>query len=206
MGLLDDMLGKAIGAVKQAAETNGRGAPSVPSGREAFRAPQQTSVTKTVSFFSVPSSLEAFKALPQASMTTPFDTAALTVLALCLYPDQRELSLAALDFLRGPNPLSGVDKQFIADRFMDKDYVPRSYFNGAVPQNDYTPSQPYTVRVAAGPYAYQNEGYAKLQLHSGGADSPREVVLRKAKDGKWYLWEQFLLAGIRPPESSNPWA
>ena len=87
-----------------------------------------------------------------------------------------------------------------------KDYVPRSYFNGAVPQNDYTPSQPWTLRITAGPYAYQNEGYAKLSIRSGGADNPREVVLRKAKDGKWYLWEQYLLVDVRPPESTNPWA
>ena len=40
----------------------------------------------------------------------------------------------------------------------------------------------------------------------GGADSPRPVKLRLAKDGRWYLWEQYLLTGIREPESSNPWA
>ena len=183
MGLLDILLGKAVGAVKEAAGT------------------------KEISFSSVPSSLEAFQALPQASLETPYHTAALTVLALCLYPDNHDLSFAALDFLRGPNPLSGIDKQFIADRFLDKkDYVPRSYFNGATPKNDYTPAQPWTVRITAGPYAYQNEGYAKLQLRSGGADSPREVLLRKAKNGKWYLWEQYLLPDIRPPESENPWA
>ena len=183
MGLLDGLLGKAVDAVRQAAGT------------------------KEISFPAVPSSLEAFKALPQATLETPYDTAALTVLALSLYPDNCELSLAALDYLRGPNPLSGVDKQFISDRFMDKkDYVPRSYFCGATPKNDYTPSQPLTLRVTAGPYAYQTEGYAKLELHSGGADSPREVLLRKAKNGKWYLWEQYLLPDIRPPESANPWA
>lgn len=159
-----------------------------------------------ICFPALPDTLEAFRALPQAAMATPFDTAALTVLALCLYPEDKNLSLAALDALRGPRPLSNYDRQFIADRFMDKqDYVPRSYFNGATPQNDCTPSQPWTLRITAGPYACQNEGYAKLDLRSGGADSPRSVQLRKAKDGKWYLWEQFLLAGIRPPESADPW-
>ena len=68
------------------------------------------------------------------------------------------------------------------------------------------PSQPYTVTVSENPYSYQNEGYAKMFIRSGGADSPREVLLRKAKDGKWYLWEQFILVGIRQPESQNPWA
>ena len=160
-----------------------------------------------ITFPGVPETLEQFRALPQAAQATPFDTAALTVLAFCMYPANRETALAALDALRGPRPLSELEKQFIADRFMDgKTYVPRSYFDGATPQNDYTPAQPLTLRISAGPYAYQNEGYAKLDLRSGGADSPRQVLLRLAKDGKWYLWEQYLLPDIRPPESSNPWA
>jgi hypothetical protein len=111
-----------------------------------------------------------------------------------------------LGYLKGPQPLSAYDKQFIADRFRDKDYVPRSYFVGAVPQNDYTPAEPYTINISENPYSYQEQGYAKLFIQSGGADSPRPVQLRKAKDGKWYLWEQFLLADIRVPESSDPWA
>lgn len=161
---------------------------------------------RDIIFHSMPSSLEEFKALPQAAMTSPFDTAALTVLALCYYPKNRDLSLAMLDYLRGPRPLSPYEKQFIRDRFMDSDYVPRSYFNGATPQNDYEPTAPYTLRFTETPYSYEEENYAKLYVQSGGADSPRMVQLRLAKDGKWYLWEQFLLAGIRQPESSNPWA
>ena len=120
---------------------------------------------------------------------------------------KRTFAKRSASFLRGPRPLSGVDKQFIRDRFMDgKDYIPRSYFKGATPQNDYTPVEPYGIKVSENPYSYTNQGYAKLFLTSGGADSPREVTLRQTKDGKWYLWEQFLLAGIREPESSNPWA
>jgi len=95
----------------------------------------------------LPDTLDGFKALPQAQMATPFDTAAMTALALCYYPMDRDLALSMLDFLRGPRPMSPMDKQFIADRFMDKDYVPRSYFTGAVPGNDYAVRPPYTVRV-----------------------------------------------------------
>ena len=158
-----------------------------------------------VVFATLPEDLEGFKALPQAAMTSPYDTAALTVLAFCFYPHDKEASLAMLDFLRGPRPLSGMDKQFIKDRFMDKDYVPRSFFKGSVPQNDYTPDLPAVIAVSESPYSYQDQGYAKLYLKSGGADSPRAVQLRQAKDGKWYLWEQFLLADIRKPESQDPW-
>ena len=47
--------------------------------------------------------------------------------------------------------------------------------------------------------------YSTLYVSSGGADNPRQVQLRKAKDNKWYLWEQMLLADIRKPESENQW-
>ena len=139
-------------------------------------------------------------------MDTPFKTAAMTVLALCVYPNDRELSIKMLNFLRGPRPLSGMDVNFIRDRFMDKDYVPRSYFEGATPENDYTPNKPYKITVSDNPYSYENKGYAKVFVKSGGADSPREIVLREAKDGKWYLWDQFILSDIRRPESTNPCA
>lgn len=162
--------------------------------------------TEKIVFASLPETLEQFKALPQAEMTTPFATAALTVLAFCFYPQNKELSLEMLNFLRGPRELSNMEKQFIADRFRDKDYVPRSYFGGATPQNDYAPSQPYTIEVSENPYSYTNENYATLYIRSGGADNPRSVQLRLAKDGKWYLWDQMLLADIRKPESTNPWA
>lgn len=162
--------------------------------------------TVEVVFPALPGTLEQFRGLPQAALSNPFDTAALTVLAFCFYPQDRELSLAMVDYLRGPRPLSPYDRQFIRDRFMDKDYVPRSYFKGAVPQNDYLPQEPYTIAVSENPYSYSEPNCCRLFLRSGGADNPREVRLRLAKDGKWYLWEQMLLAGIREPESANPWA
>ena len=163
--------------------------------------------TERVVLDCLPQTLEELKALSLSALASPFDTAALTVAALCLYPQQREEALAMLQFLSGPRTMSPMEKQFIRDRFMDgKDYIPRSYLEGATPQNDYTPAQPYTLLISETPYSYTEQGYAKLYLRSGGADSPRAVQLRLAKDGKWYLWDQFLLADIRIPESQNPWA
>lgn len=162
--------------------------------------------SEAVVFPTLPDSPAAFRALPQAALATPFDTAALTVLALCFYPQDRDAALEMLDYLRGPRPLTPYDRQFIRDRFMDHDYVARSYFRGATPANDYQPAQPYTVVVSENPYSYQNEGYAKLYLQSAGADSPRAVDLRKKGDGSWLLWEQFLLSDIRMPVKDDPWA
>lgn len=135
--------------------------------------------SEDVQFAKLPDTLDDFKALPQSSLASPFSTAAMTVLALCFYPKDKELSLAMLGYLKGPQPLSEHDKQFLRDRFMDKDYVPCSYFRGSSPQNDYTPAEPYTIRVSENPYSYTEENYAKLFIQSSGADSPRYVQLRK---------------------------
>ena len=163
-------------------------------------------MAEKITFSQIPKTLEQFLSLPQSAMSTPYDTAALSVLALSVYPENKELALKMLEALRGPRPLSNMDKQFIADRFRGKEYLMRSYFDGSSPENDYTPSVPYTVTVSENQYSYQENGFAKLFVACSGADSPRPVQLRKAKDGKWYLWEQFLLTGIRQPESQNPWA
>ena len=202
MALFDMFKSKAENAVKKAVNSAvSEGIDKVSSGIG-----NMGNKKEKIVFASLPTSLEEFKALPQAAMSTPFETAAMTVLAFCYYPQNKELSLQMVDFLKGPRPLSGVEKSFIADRFRDGDYVPRSYFEGSTPQNDYTPSEPYTIVVSESPYSYQNENYATLYITSGGADSPRSVQMRKAKDGKWYLWEQFILVGIRQPDSVDPWA
>ena len=202
MGLFDNLKSQALNAIK----TNGNKiAKEMGNG---IKATVQKAANKSEDIFfeKLPENFEEFISLPECAMDTPFKTAALAVVALCFYPKDSELSYKMLDYLRGPRPLSGFDKSFIKDRFMDgKDYVPRSYFSGATPENDYTPSLPYKITVSENPYSYTNEGYAKLFICSGGADSPREVLLRNAKDGKWYLWEQYLLSDIRKPESTNPW-
>ncbi|MBP5662222.1 MAG: hypothetical protein J6X30_03590 [Clostridia bacterium] len=162
---------------------------------------------ETFVFQALPESVEELKALPEAALDTPFKAAALTVCALCAYAAEPQIGIDMLNFLRGPRPLSTTDIQFLRDRFADgQTYVPFSYFAGAKPENDYTPSEPFTVTVFADSYTYQNEGYAKLNIASGGADSPRQVTLRKKGDGTWCLWEQFLTVGIRKPKSQDPWA
>ncbi len=163
----------------------------------------------TFTFSSLPESLAEMQALPEASLDSPFKTEALALCALCAYAADKEIGTEMLNWLRGPKgPLTPSEKQFLNDRFTDgKHYVPFSYFNGAKPENDYTPSEPFTVRVFANPYSYQNAGYASLYMTSGGADSPRSMTLRKVEStGKWYLWDQFVMVGIRQPKSANPWA
>ena len=166
---------------------------------------------KMFSFNSLPRSAEELKSHPVYNMQDPFAVAAMAVAVLCVYPSDKESAIEMLNVLRGPRPLSPMDKQFIRDRFMDgKDYVPRSYFNGATPENDYTPSEPCTITISERAHSRDNfsEGYITLYIHSGGADSERPISLRnKPSTGEWFLWQhEGLLAGIRVPKSSDPWA
>ena len=167
-----------------------------------------TSKRETFTFPALPESLAELQALPEAELDTPFKTAALAVCAICAYAADKQIGTEMLNWLRGPRPLSGVDVSFLNDRFRDgKTYVPFSYFKGATPDNDYTPDEPYTLTIFTNPYSDANPGYMKLFLESGGADNPREIVLRqRGSDGKWFLWEQYILVGIRDPKSADPWA
>ena len=163
-------------------------------------------MNQTITFTTLPKTLAEMQALPEAILQNPFQTAALTVCALCVYAEDRDNGTQMLNWLRGPRPLSPFDISFLNDRFRDGNHVPFSYFAGAVPGNDYTPTLPYTLTIEAGPYADANPGYKKLHIRSGGADNAREIVLRQKGDGTWLLWDQFLLLSIRQPKSADPWA
>ena len=162
----------------------------------------------TFTFRALPESLAELQALNEASLDTPFKTAALTVLALCCYAADREIGKEMLNWLRGPRPLSGQEISFLNDRFRDgQTYLPFTYFVGATPENDYTPKKPYTIVIESKEVSDDVEGYMKLFIPCGGADSPRSIQLRKrGSDGKWFLWEQYLLVGVRLPKSLDSWA
>ena len=167
--------------------------------------------TKSYTYENLPSDVSQLQALPEASLNDPFAVASLVVLAFCEYSNNKDAAIAMLNFLKGPESLSPRDIQFIRDRFMDgNDYIARSYFKGATPANNYEPNKPYTIEVEENPYSRDqfSEGYLKLFLKSGGADSPREIKLRhKPSTDQWFLWSyEGLLSGIRIPAAKDAWA
>jgi hypothetical protein len=156
-------------------------------------------------FAKIPNSLEEFKSLNEAELKDPFQTAALTVLALCIYKTNRELCFACLDFLQGPTHITNYQKQFINDRLSGKEYKPFSYFKGAEVDNGYVPNIPYVIMIQESQVSYAEKEYCTLLVKSSGADAPRQIRMR-IKDGtKWYLWDQFILADIRPLKSAGSW-
>ncbi|MCI1735002.1 MAG: hypothetical protein LKM30_04620 [Bacilli bacterium] len=161
---------------------------------------QSSPEERVFTFDKLPESLAEFQFLPQANLASPYQTTALTVVALATYRKNPELCFSLIGFLQGPKALTPYGRAFIKDWLMGKDYKPYSYFKGATPPNGYAPLLPYEVKVTAGPYSDAQEGYKTLFLQSSGADSPRMVRLVKGTNGFWYLDDEFLLADIRTPE------
>ena len=154
----------------------------------------------------LPAALAELEALPR---TTPEEVCAGFLCALNLFQTDRDAGVAAMDLLRGPRPMTPYDIQFLRDRLRGKEYLPLAYFEGAAPENGYTPAKPYTLNVLPDPRPQDVEpGYLRVYLKTAGADSPRPMKLRqKGSTGEWFLWEySSILSGIRVPAALDPWA
>ena len=162
---------------------------------------------ETFTFNSLPTNVEELKALPEASLDTPFKAVALALAALCNYEKDTAATLEMLDFLNGPEPVSEYQKQFYKDRLVGKQYKVFSFFEGATPDNNYTPNTPYVISVSDNPYSYPEDNWATLYVQSSGADSLRPVKLRKKPStGQWFINDIQCLTDIRIPKSADPWA
>lgn len=159
-----------------------------------------------VTLSSIPATLSEFESLPRQS---PEEVCAGFLCALALYVKDPKAGTAAMDLLRGPRPMTPYDAQFLRDRLRGKEYLPLAYFEGATPENSYTPAKPYVLSVLPDSRPQDMEpGYLRVFLKTAGADSPRPVKLRqKPSTGEWFLWEYSSpLSGIRIPAAQDPWA
>ena len=163
--------------------------------------------TEKFTFSALPANVDELKALPEAKLDTAFKTTALTILALSRYETDPDAAIAMLSWLKGPEDFNPREQAFLKDRLKGKEYKVRSFFAGATPENDYTPSVPYVVAVSENPYSFDNENWATLYVTSGGADNPRSIKLRrKPSTGEWFLNDIQCLSDIRLPKSEDQWA
>ena len=166
-----------------------------------------TNRSERFTFEALPKNLSQLSSLAEASLDSAFKTAALTVAVLCRYGQNSEDTVEMLNFLKGPEEVSGYEKQFYKERLTGKEYIPFSYFDGAEPENGYTPSQPFTLSVYENPYSFDNENWATLWVKSSGADSMRSIKLRKKPStGQWFLNDIQCLSEIRIPTAEDKWA
>lgn len=160
--------------------------------------------TQNIQIEKMPKTIEEFKALKAFDLTNPKNTAALFIVAMCVYPDNPELASEMIEILNGPREYRG-DR--LIERLRTIPYLGYSYFRGATPDNNYTPSQPYTISVSSLPRqeGYDNH-YCRVEVRSGGADSPRQIVLR-SKGGEWFIWFYAnVVTKVRDPKANDPWA
>lgn len=168
---------------------------------------------KIFSFKKLDLSIEEFRPLVKAARQDSFEIAALTAVALCNYRFDKDRCIAMLNGLRNPaDPMGEREILSITERLSGRDFIPYSYFTGAIQFNDYTPRQPYTVNVKDNKYSFYNEGWAELWLHSTGTNEDRPVRLRqKPSTGAWYLSEQMLIVDMdlapaeEEEEDDDPW-
>lgn len=163
--------------------------------------------TESFSFASLPTSMAELKALPEASLDSAFKTTALCIAVLCNLEKDANATWEMLDYLKGPEIVNEREKAFIKERLLGKQYKTFSFFQGATPDNGYTPAIPYTITVSENPYSFDEENWATLYVTSGGTDAPRPVKLRrKTSTNQWFVNEIQCLADIRIPTEQDPWA
>lgn len=214
MGLLDNLLNKAEASIQSTVSAGARSAVNkAMQGAERLGSNAMKSITtkkKTFTFSKIPETLDELKALPEANLKDPFGVVALVILAMNNYNSNLDNMIAMMNYLKGPSPLSGLELSRMKDQLSGRDYLMRSYFEGTKPENNYKPTEPFKITVFDHPDSYDNEkdgGYVTLWVRSSGADSDRQVRLRKKQStGEFFLNEEYLTPGIKTPKEEDPWA
>lgn len=162
---------------------------------------------RIISFASLPETIDAAKYVYDQIKKDPYMVTALAVAILCNYKEDPEETFQMLDILKGPQPLSNFDKQFLQERLKGKEYKPFSFIQGTNPSNGYAlPNAPYRIPVGRSASQPVEANYCTMMVYSSGADSPRTLMLRQKGGSEWCLTEITFLGDIRVPASEDPWA
>jgi hypothetical protein len=155
---------------------------------------------KTYTFYNLPETLGELQSLPEANLKDPYGVAALTIAALCRYETNPDDCFRMLNWLKGEEGLSANEREFLRERLQGKAYKPRSFFAGATPQNNYTPSQPNKLTPVSNPQTFRESGMATVYLRSSGAEDTRQIKLRQRKEtGEWFLYDIQCLSDMQSP-------
>lgn len=172
------------------------------------------SAAQAVHIDRLPQSAGEFAALQEQVARTPQGGAAMMVVALLLYAGDETLGQQCLAaavgrerLQEGPRGFEGWqlragDLQLIRMQVGDKDYIPRSYFAGATPEDSYRlPSPPYVLEFSDNPYSGDpDSGRYKVFVACSGASTPRPVTLERDEGGIWRASEwSSLVVGVQAP-------
>jgi len=207
MGFFDNLKNSAVSSLKNSTTSAVNSAIRNAASGNSDGVGRGKNSSQTFTFSNIPNSVEELQAIPESCLDSPFKTTAVTLLVLCNYERSEANTIEMLNFLKGPDSVSAYEKQFLNDRLAGKYYKPFSFFAGTSPQNDYMPTEPFTITVYENPYSFDNENWAVMWVESSGADSKRQVKLRKKPStGQWFLNDVQCLSDIRIPVSQDAWA
>ena len=172
----------------------------------------------TIEFLALPKNVEDLKLIDRSGDNGKFVVVALLLASLKTWKKEDEETCSEMmkELLNSPtvpNNYSNFTKSFVKDRMLQNDkydFLANAYFDGANPDNGYTPNNPLSITLREYPYAPQlstmygpNIYVEKIVSDFKGADSERSVsVYKDPKDNKWYIWSdsyKSLLVDIKTP-------
>lgn len=172
----------------------------------------------TIEFLALPKNVEDLKLIDRSGDNGKFVVVALLLASLKTWKKEDEETCSEMmkELLNSPtvpNNYSNFTKSFVKDRMLQNDkydFLANAYFDGANPDNGYTPNNPLSITLREYPYAPQlstmygpNIYIEKIVSDFKGADSERSVsVYKDPKDNKWYIWSdsyKSLLVDIKTP-------
>ncbi len=182
---------------------------------KAIRKTVGAGVPKSIELGSIPSTLEEFDAKYSVMATTPEGAIVMFLAAMDIYARNEELGKNCFGLCFHPENRNGdlPNNHFLSfmhSRFHYGDgqpWIARSYFEGAKPENGYTPKEPLTLKMKS---RVNDDDYLtsmdadieKRWLKSSGADSERAVqVLRVRGEELYYMFEYGgLPSQVRKPK------
>jgi len=191
----------------------------VQSRADAFLQEETTmTVQQTIQIDAIPQSIEEFVALRDKIAGTPEGGATMMVVALLAYAEDEQLGQQCLTVAvdrgrlqEGAKGYKGwqlrnTDLQRIRTQLKGSAYLPKSYVQGATPENRYQmPGPPYVFGFSGNPYSGDpSTGTYKTFIASSGAASARPVTLKRNDKGIWKASEwSSLVVGVQAPEQDT---
>lgn len=168
----------------------------------------------TINLSGIPSNIEDFVSMRNELANTPEGGAAVFVLAMIMFGNDRKLGEQALTVAldrsnlaesmmgyKGFVPASSL--KYHLDRFAAKPYWGRAYVEGTSPENAYELPADLSVTLGRNAYSELSNGDVKIFIKCSGADSPRPITLRVNDKGIWKALEcSSMFLDMRAPQQN----
>jgi hypothetical protein len=167
---------------------------------------------KTITLPSLPENIDSFIEIRDQIANSPEGGAAIFVLAMLMFENERKLGEQAFTVALDRNNLSesmmgykgftpSQSIKFHLNRFEGKNYWGKSYIIGTSFENGYLLPAQLNVEVGRNPSSEQSNGDIKVFVKCTGADTPRPITMRINDKGIWKAYEcSSMFVDMRVPK------